>query len=324
MKRKERLEKLVRGEEVTPPLRALWKHFPIIDRIPRRFIERTIAFQETFQWDFVKLSFNGLYSIEDWCPGIRWPSHEQEVGLVEDFAVKRPEDWLKLEPVNPRHGALGRERYVTEAIVNRYKGSVPVLATIFSPLTTAIKMCGDPIFQHMQSHKENLHRGLEVITKTTIDFVKELAALGVDGFFFATQLADEERLKPARYEEFGTSYDKPVAEALLSHTWFNVFHLHGMKPMFPEASKHAFQAVNYHDRRCGIPLREARRLTEKILIGGIDEHGALQGGDREAVLAELKNALDQVQGKGIVLGPGCVVPLSIPEDRFRWISEYKH
>jgi uroporphyrinogen decarboxylase len=322
MKQKERIQRLLKGERVTPPLRALWKHFPIVDRIPRRFIDRTIAFQERFQWDFIKLNFNGLYSVEDWCPGVRWPSHELEVGVVEDFAIKQPKDWLVLEPLHPKHGALGRERYVTEAVLRRYQGTVPIIATIFSPLTTAIKMCGDPIFTHMKETPKELHRGLEVITQTTVAFVEELKKLGVDGFFFATQLADSERLTLPLYREFGTAYDLAVTETALRGTWFNVFHLHGMQPMFQLVSQYSFQAVNYHDRRCGIPLKKAREFTEAVLIGGLDEYGAIQKDQEEAVKRELRDALEQLPDAKLILGPGCVVPVGIPEDRFLWVSNF--
>lgn len=322
MNQTKRVQQVLQGIPITPPLRALWKHFPIVDRIPRRFIDRTIGFQERFQWDFVKLSFNGLYSIEDWCPGIRWPGNELEVGAVEDFRVKEPKDWLKLEPLHPNQGALGREGYVTEAVVRRYQGTVPIIATIFSPLTTAIKMCGDPIVQHMKEFPKELHRGLEVITKSTIDFVLELVKVGVDGFFFATQLADSERLSSSSYQEFGIPYDQPVLEAAAKNTWFNVLHLHGLKPMFDILSRYPVQAVNYHDRRCGLPLKKARGWTDAVLIGGLDEFGPIQEGNEEAVKRELQEAVEQLPDGKLILGPGCVVPLGVPEDRFAWVSAF--
>lgn len=323
MHAKERVERVLCGLSIDYPLRALWKHFPITDRIPSRFIDRTISFQEQFQWDFVKLMFNGLYSIEDWCPGIRWPSTDWEVGVVEDFAIKSPKDWGSLEPLNPRQGALARELYVTKAIVERYRGIVPVVATLFSPLTTALKMCGDSMFTHMVEDKKLLHQGLEVITQTTLMFVEELKRTGVDGFFFATQLADESRITPSRYEEFGTPYDKQVLEAALKGTWFNIFHLHGMRPMFAEVAKYPVQAINYHDRRCGISLKQARLLTSAMLIGGVNEHGALLEGNKELLIEEFREAIQQLPDGKLMLGPGCVVPLNVPESNFLWLSSFR-
>jgi uroporphyrinogen decarboxylase len=323
MKPTERLKNLLNGKKLDPPGASLWKHFPVTDRVPSRFIERTLSFQRQFNWDFIKLCYNGLYSIEDWCPGILWPKTPMDLGEVKDFHIKSAKDWLSLEPLNPRHGALARETYITKAILADCKGEVPVLGTIFSPLTTAIKMTGEGIFDHMKNDKKALHRGLEVITRVTVELVKQLKALGIDGFFYATQLADADRLSPEVYEEFGTAYDRPVVEELTKGTWFNIFHLHGLKPMFKELERYPFQAVNWHDRRCGISLAEGRKLTDKILVGGIDEYGILKDASRKEIEAHLKDAVEQVPDGRLILAPGCVVPLTVDEGRFPWVREFR-
>ncbi len=318
----DRLKKLASGETVEPAGISMWKHFPYTDRKADEFFNRTVDFQLRGGWDFLKISYHGLYSVEDWSVEIDWPRDETTVGVVSRFAIESPQAWTKLE-VNPvTQGALDRELQITRRFVQRFRGEVPVIATVFSPLTTAIKMCGDPIFSHMTEEPQALHRGLEVISETTRQFVDELVRIGVDGIFFATQLGTWDRMDWEGYQEFGKPYDLDVLQRA-SGLWFNIFHVHGAKPMFAELCTYPVTALNWHDRSTDVSIRTARSLTDKVLIGGVDEHHTLLTGSDDDVRAELADAVAQDPDRRVILGPGCVVPLSVPEERLFQLTEMR-
>ncbi|TVQ40695.1 MAG: uroporphyrinogen decarboxylase [Spirochaetaceae bacterium] len=310
----ERIRTLVDGGRVHPPAISMWKHFPKIDRDTQRFVDRTVGFQKAAGWDFLKISYNGLYSIEDWGSHIRWPENEHEVGRVTRFGVASARDWQTLPPNSVQDGALAREISATGRLCAEFSGSVPVIGTVFSPLTTAVKMAGDAILDHMQNEPTLLHRGLEVITETTVAFVRELLNAAVDGIFFATQLSTTDRLSTELYSEFGRAYDLKVLEAAGS-CWFNILHIHGLQPMFAALEDYPVQAINWHDRSTAMSLSRARAMTDKILIGGVDEHRTLLHGSDQDVARELANAIEQVADGRLIIGPGCVVPLSVDEER---------
>ncbi len=316
MKPVERIRRVMEKRDIDRPALSLWKHVPIIDRDPDRFFALTCQHQKAWEWDFLKLCYNGLFSVEDWGSVIRWPEKEDEVGEVIEFGIKEPLDWTGLKPLDPKEGALGRELYYTSLVVSEFKNQVPVIGTVFSPLTTAIKMCGDNLFSHMKEHPDLVLAGLETITATTRAFVRELGRLGVDGIFFATQMATRDRLSWKDYSTFGKPYDLEVLSEITKSMWFNILHIHGLEPMFEELIDYPMEAVNWHDRRVSVTLSKARRMTDKVLIGGIDEWEVLHTADEDELRAHVKDALDQVGDTGIVIGPGCVVPLHIPEERF--------
>lgn len=89
--------------------------------------------------------------------------------------------------------------------------------------------------------------------------------------------------------------------------------------MFKALEDYPVHAINWHDQTSTISLKEARKLTDKILIGGIDEHGILAKGTEEELRAHLKESLQQVDGHKFIFGPGCVIPLSIPEERLELV-----
>ena len=83
--------------------------------------------------------------------------------------------------------------------------------------------------------------------------------------------------------------------------------------MFDQVLDYPVQAFNYHDREAGPPLAELRKKTNKCLIGGIGQNSTIVHGTPQEVDAQVKDAWQQVNRRGLILGPGCVANLNAPE-----------
>lgn len=323
MKPIERVKLLLEGKSLDKPAINLWKHFPPYDEAPAELVKKTIQFQERFNWDFVKVTYQGLWSVQEWGSTIKWPERDCEwpntcskVGVVTDFAIKKAEDWRKLKVLPMNKGSWADSILAAKGTVERFKGEAPVVVTLFNPLTTAMKMCGNKILAHMRQNPNELKAGLDVIAETTANFVKELVKIKVDGVFFASQLANYDMMSIKEYEEFGRPHDLQILNIVKDKMWFNIMHMHGNAPMFELMEKYPVHALNWHDRLVDISLRDGRKMSDKLLIGGVDEYGILNNATEDELLAHFKDALDQVEDKRIILGPGCCVPLYVSEDRF--------
>ncbi|MGE5676510.1 MAG: uroporphyrinogen decarboxylase family protein [Pseudomonadota bacterium] len=323
MKPINRIESLLAGKKLDTPAINLWKHFPPYDEDPKELVKKTIQFQERFNWDFVKVTYQGLYSIQDWGSKIKWPERDCEwpntcskVGVVTDLSVKQAADWESLKVLPMNQGAMADAVLAAKEIVKRFKGEAPVVVTVFNPLTTAIKMSGDRLFLDMRRNPDSFKKGLDVITETTVNYVKELVNVGADGIFFASQLGTYDRMSLKEYEEFGRPYDLQILNTVKDKMWFNIMHMHGNAPMFELMEKYPVQAVNWHDRLVDLDLKAGRKMSNKILIGGVDEFGILKDANEAELKAHLKDAVDQVEDGRLILGPGCCVPLNVNEDRF--------
>lgn len=323
MKPINRIESLLAGKKLDTPAINLWKHFPPYDEDPKELVKKTIQFQERFNWDFVKVTYQGLYSIQDWGSKIKWPERDCEwpntcskVGAVTDFSVKQVAGWESLKVLPMNQGAMADAILAAKEVVKRFKGEAPVVVTVFNPLTTAIKMSGDRLFLDMRRNPDRFKKGLNVITETTVNYVKELVNIGADGIFFASQLGTYDRMSLKEYEEFGRPYDLQILNTVKDKMWFNIMHMHGNAPMFELMEKYPVQAVNWHDRLVDINLKAGRKMSNKILIGGVDEFGILKDANEEELKVHLKDAVDQVEDGRLILGPGCCVPLNVNEDRF--------
>ncbi len=318
-----RIETLLSGGTLKKPAINLWKHFPPYDENPQNLIKKIIQFQERFNWDFVKITYHGLHFSQDWGTQVKWPERDcqwpdtcSKVGIITDYPIKTAQDWTKINVLPIKQNSIGDSLEVVKEVVNRFKGEVPVVITVFNSLLHAMKMSNDKMLIHMRTNPEYLKRGLEVITETSVSYVKELIKFGIDGVFFATQLANYDKMNVEEYEKFGKPYDLEIINAFKNNTWFNILHMHGNAPMFDILEKYPVQALNWHDRLVDISLKEGRKKTDKLLIGGVDEYKILNEANEEELLEHFNNAFDQVEDKRLILGPGCCVPLYVNENRF--------
>ena len=324
MKPIKRIEALLEGKALDTPAINLWKHFPPYDEDPVQLTKKIVQFPERFNWDFVKVTYQGLFSIQDWGSKIEWPERDCEwpntctnVGKVVQPSITNVEDWGKLNVVPMDKGSWADTIAAAKYVTDHFKGKAPVVITVFNPITTAAKMSGDKMLEHIRKDPETFKKGLDVISDVTQNFIEELIKIGVDGIFLASQLCSYDKMSDEEYEIYGRPYDLRILERANEKMWFNIMHIHATQPMFGTLAKYPVQALNWHDRLVKeYDLKKGREICgDKILIGGVDEFGTLLNGTEEEIKAELTDALNQVEDGRIILAPGCCVPLNVHEDR---------
>ena len=94
---------------------------------------------------------------------------------------------------------------------------------------------------------------------------------------------------------------------------FSILHIHGADIFFDLVADYPVQAVNWHDRRVPPGLREARERHPRCFVGGLNETETLPQGPASRVREEALEAIEQVKGLGLIVGPGCVFDLRTPE-----------
>ncbi len=310
---RERIAKALALEETDRMPFGFWWHFPNQDRSPRRLARLSLELQQKLDTDFIKFSPYGLYSVVDW--GVVLDVRGgRETPVEGEYPIHGPEDWRSLRRIRPDEGEYLIVLEAQRIALSDRSVDVPLVQTVFSPLTSCLKMAGREILlEHIRERPDAVHAGLEIITETTLGFALEAVARGADGLFFATQTANEGYLTGKEYDDFVKRYDLAVLEAVREKSWFNILHLHGQDVMFDHVLDYPVQAFNYHDRESGPALADLRSRTNKILIGGIAENTTLVEGAPEEVDAEVREAWDQVNRRGLILGPGCVANLDAPE-----------
>lgn len=330
MTRTERLKAALAGQEVDRVPISIWQHFSTVDQDPVSLAETQVKTARKFDYDFIKLMPFGLYGIQPWGAQIDIFCKVNHPPLVAEYGIKETEDWGRLEVIPPYFGSYGKQVELARQVMKLTKGEdLPFIQTIFSPLTTARKLAGDRIFEDMRTNPKLLKEALQVITDTTIGFVKANIEAGVSGFFLATQCCNTDTITPEEYVEFEKYYMCKMIDTYKDATFLNIGHLHGENGMFEAFSQLPFSAISWHDRWCTPNLEEARKITGKCLVGGVREvpyfdadgnkvrESILKGENVREITAHVQEAIRQVDGRGLIIAPGCCVDQEITE-----ISQY--
>lgn len=318
MNREERIRAVLSGNEPDRIPVSVWMHLSQYDQDPRSLAEAMVEFNETYDYDFIKMMPFGAYTTPDWGTKLEiFCDKYKEVEIIAP-AITSIEDYKGIQPLAPTHGTWGKTLQISQWLSRLVKPNTPYLQTIFTPATTLKKLAGGRMVEDMKEHPEVVHQALEAITETTIGFVKANIEAGVSGFFLATQCATPELMDDTMFAEFCKPYDLRVINAYKDETWFNVAHIHGMSIMFDTVSKYPCNVLNWHDRQTNPTLKEAREKSGKVFLGGLREGPAIVGTSLQydsimssgvtpdAIKAHIKEAVDMVGGKGLIVGPGCV------------------
>jgi uroporphyrinogen decarboxylase len=306
----QRIETAMRGEVPDRVPVALWRHFPEDDQSVDKLVAQTLAWQRRWQFDLVKFMPSGTYGVEDWGAVSAYRGAANGAREVVEPAVTRTEHWLKLRPLDVRKGSYGRQNEALALAAKSLKGDVPLLQTVFSPLTTARKLATDRLYADLRRAPEVLAQALRVITDVTIRFALDALDAGAHGVFFATQLASYRLLSAPEYERFGRAYDLEVLDALRGKARLSMLHAHGDDIMFDLLSGYPVEMLNWHDRLTEPSLKQAAPRFPGLLVGGLNENGNLLAGNATAIEAEVCDAVVQTQGRRLMIGPGCVVPVN--------------
>jgi uroporphyrinogen decarboxylase len=308
----ERVQAALAGREVDRPPASMWQHFPNRDQSAEALADVTLEWQQRCGNDFIKLMPPGDYPTIDW--GARSEYRGSAGGTRETlrFPVTTADDWRRIMPV-PIDRGMNREVIEAARLVNeRLGGAVPVLQTIFSPLTIAMKLSNGRVLDHLHEHPDAVHVGLATITTVTRALLAATLERGASGIFFATQCATTDLMIPEQYAEFGARYDRQVLGAG-DASRFTMLHIHGEHILFADLMTYPVHAINWHDRRTAPTLVEGERLSGKCVIGGIHERDIATMTADEAA-AQAKDAVASTGGRHMMVGPGCVIPIATPAD----------
>jgi uroporphyrinogen decarboxylase len=320
MTKRERLEATIAGQPVDRVAVVLWRHWPGDDQRAEDLARATLDFQRTFDFDFIKVTPASNYCLAGWGAESHWVGNQEGTREWGRPVIQRPEDWTRLRVLDPGEGLLGEVRRALGIIGGEVGKEVPFIQTIFNPLAQAKNLAGERLLADLRQHADAVKAGLETITETTIRFIEAIRGTGVAGIFLALQHATYDLLTEAEYREFGRPYDLRILVAA-EGLWFNLLHLHGTNVMFDAVADYPVQAINWHDQETPPSLREALGHFPGTLVGGLRQWETMLRGDPDRVQAEVRAAIEETGGRRLIVGTGCVTPITAPVGNIRAARE---
>ncbi len=318
--KQKRLETTINGELPDRVPVALWRHWPGDDQDAQALAAAHLKWQQDYDWDILKVGPASSYSVVDWGVQDKWVGHIEGTREYIHRPIQQPEDWMKLQPLDPGQGMLATQLEALRLVKEAVGDTVPVLATIFAPLSQAKHLAdNEPMLSHMRSQPELFRQGQETIVESTLRFIEAAKKIGIDGIFYAIQHARYPLLSREEYEIWGRPYDHQILNAV-QDCWLNMVHLHSTDVMFDLVAEYPVQLLNWHDRETGISLADGLPQIKGAASGGID-HWTLHQESPENTRAEAKDAIEQTNGRRLLLGTGCVAMTTTPLRNIRALRE---
>lgn len=324
MNKLERIQAAIRGEKTDQVPYSFWTHLPGIDLDPEKLAAMTYDFYREYDLDFIKTMNNGMYGVE--CFGCKIDYSDIEKGGVAKIIstpVCSASDWTKLSPLSLDNPVLARELHSLELILKKVKReNVPVIFTIFSPLTLADKISNRKVTEHVaQGYGAEVKKALAVIAQTTADLARRAIAMGADGVFFASQLSSYDKVSGSLYAEYGKPYDLQVLEAVRDG-WFNTIHAHGTNIMFELLKDYPVNVFNWHAGESLPTVPEAFDLTGKCLMGGL-ERMDITNAHKNELYHQIYESILALGGRHLILTPGCVVRYPLNKEMLSFVKKTK-
>ena len=161
MNREERIRAVISGQEPDRIPVSVWMHLSKYDQDPRSLAEAMVEFNETYDFDFIKMMPFGAYTIPDW--GAKLDIYCDKYKEVEIAApgIVVPEDYKGLKVLEPTHGTWGKTLQLAQYMSKYVKPNTPYIQTIFSPATTLKKLAGARMIGDLVACPELVHEALE-------------------------------------------------------------------------------------------------------------------------------------------------------------------
>jgi uroporphyrinogen decarboxylase len=301
---------LAMGVADRPPVGA-WGHTYRQEWSPADLAAITVERARQFGWDFVKFQPRATCFAEAFGSVYKPAGHRLKGPVLVSTAVPDLEAWHTVSATNPK--ALHDQVESLGMVARELGRGVPVIQTVFSPLTVAGYLVGKSksrVVRELRKNPELVRPALDKIADVLVDFANRSVKAGAAGVFYAISgYASKDAMPEAVYRELVLPLDVAVLERLSRDAWFNAVHLCGSNLHFGLAPDLPAQALSWSVHNQGNPsLVEGRTRSGRPVMGGLGQRSSLLYGPPTEVEAEARRAVAETGGRGLLLAPGCSVP----------------
>ncbi|MFZ9847230.1 MAG: uroporphyrinogen decarboxylase family protein [Flavobacteriales bacterium] len=291
---------------------SFWKHHLVSDQKGEILAKETIATQQKFNFDLVKITPAGSWLAT--CYGVKDEFQNDFLGRrnITQRIIHNIDDWLSLKTFNSTPQPL-QEQLLAATITCKAISNKPIYATVFCPLTQAFQCAGlDTLKKHWKEDKTKVLKGLEIITRNTIDVLRLFKNEGIRGMYFVTQSMQESVFTKEEYDELGKPFDAICLRECSSLFENTIFHLHGEKIYFSIEQNIPKVQLHYGLSENNFRFSEIKKHTQYNVIPGIPATGIIAANTLEKI-QELVHKISE--GENInMISCACVLPLDTSDE----------
>jgi uroporphyrinogen decarboxylase len=330
---------LLRGGATRRFLTSAWQHFVGEEYDPVRFADATVAFNRTWDWDWVKINPRAVYYSEAWGSVYDADDYTGVVPRLVSPAISTVTDLAKIRRLDSRTNPAFGEHLGSARLIREQIGDRALLQTVFSPLSVLLQLAGLPLYpgdavpgssptftrdELLHSDPAATHAALAAIAATLAGYVANLIApveaggVGLDGIFYAvTGTASAGHFDQRAFEEYSSPYDREVLAA--AGEGVVVFHTCRADSHPEWFADHRVDALHWDQFQPGNPTIDAD--FDLAVVGGVNSELFAVGSDQAAVSAQLEQTLAAAPERPFLLAPSCTIPTPADADSLRLLRD---
>lgn len=287
MTRIERVRAALAGRPADRAPFSVWYHLGLQHAPAARTARAHLEFLEAYDLDWLKLMNDYSYPM---------PAGVETLDDARDLA--------RIVPLDPARTPMAEQLRVVEIVADALRDRALFLDTLFDAWNTLRRnVVKGAMTAFMRQAPDALDAALAAVNETLIAYARASLERGAAGIFLSVPAA-EELVTREEYERFLRPFDLALLEAVRGRGEFHVLHAHGRRLFFDRVVDYPVHAISWADRDAGPSLAAARERTGLALMGGID-HTGFQYTSAARIRAEIRDAIAQSGGRGLLLAPGC-------------------
>jgi uroporphyrinogen decarboxylase len=303
------------GRMVDRPPVGAWGHSYLDEWSPERLAAVTVDRARRLGWDYIKFQPRATFFAEAFGARYRPSGSPEEAPVCDHTPLGEGDSWERLTLSD--FGVMEQQARTLGRVVGELGETVPVLQTVFSPMSVAAYLVGrdrDRLVASLRARPEVVGTALNRIADALVEFVVTSVQEGAAGIFYAISgFATPEAMPFEVYRDLLLPLDRRVLRNVPRQAWFNVLHLCGPHQYLELAAQLPVQVLSYSVFDEGNPsLAEARRQTGRAVMGGVEQRRLLVNGAASEIAAQVRDAVRSLP-RGLLVGPGCSVPPTAPE-----------
>jgi len=315
MTKRARVLAALHGEPVDRVPLSFWLHNFVTENSAAGLAAETLRLARTFDWDFLKPQSRAQCFAEMWGLSYR-PSAERATPFtVTHTPLAGAADVARLQPVDPRRGALGEQLAALAAIRAAVGPDTPIIWTVFAPMMVMPYVLAggrEQALAIVRAEPKAMDAGLAAIAETLAAYARACVEAGADGLFYATNLARADGLTAGECRRFQRPHDLRVLGAV-AQAPFNLLHVCGPAVHFDEFADYPVTAFSWALGVGNPSLAEVHRRTGRAVVGGLPAKPEIASMSETDIAARAKRAVDEMHGRALLLGPDCSINPDTPE-----------
>lgn len=258
---------------------------------------------------------------------ILYPAHEAAHPVLNERFIKSEDDYVKIEPINPRKTPRMSEHIKLCGLLTKSLAATkPVVAFVFGPLGVLSMLRGqEDMFMDCIECPEEIHKAEDAITQTLIEYVTALIDTGVHAVMLDTLYASQSIMSKSMWKEMEAPYVKRLAEHIRKKGAMVMIHNCGNGIYFDaqiEAMRPDAISFLYPPDDCEDFAQTKEKYGDKTTLIGCVTPSWLIDATEEQIVEESRRQMELFKKDGgFILATGCEYPSILEPDKAKIIVE---